>query len=573
MSRDYHVERDAIIRRWYGNNPQPRNPRPCRDWAGGPITPADCLGIPMQVNSPFRPFGHCMVWKYGLNRDGYGTLTVEGKQVLAHRAAFIQTRGYIPEGMQVNHLCNRPYCVQPSHLYAGTTQDNKDDSLIFGRERLLHAPWILLSPGRTEINDPLLLRLLESNRYDGTEPWQPVVQPAQMPLEEFNCPQHDFAITMFSGETKICRICEVSEVEEETLDEFGTPSLIAEICPASQTVLSILEKIVASGFVEESHRETRQRAYHRSRQGFGVGSHDLRTCVCDYCARDRAVFRAAIRSQLTTEESALLDICDRLEPHITAILEEASGGMTEEWGKAARLSDEQAQALKRHHKDCANTKAELVRASRALEGEFGFLLYAISTFNNREDILEDETFRLIMSRWSFIRVRQEDEKPIQDTILLAVDEAVNKMALAWERETDEMTKPYLESKPELHQGVRLLAQLLARKRVFEHLRYELLGRNSFGEQYPHPHSYCAASIRATGRVQRFPREFEEGIGYMLGARQIPRVPATHASRLALPSPSAVASAVVDKQVKAVIWPRGLVLPQVRPANLRHDSPG
>ena len=515
MPRDYRLERDAIIQRWYGDNPRPRNPRPHRSWEEGPIRPVDCLGIPMQVNSPFRPVGHCMVWRYSLNQDGYGILNVEGKQVLAHRATFLQTRGHIPEYTQVNHLCNRPYCVQPSHLYVGTTQDNKDDSLIFGREELLHAPWILLTPDRTENNDPLLRRLLESNRYEGTEPWQPVVQPAQMPLEEFNCPQHDFAITMFSGETRICRICEVSELEEETLDEIGTPSLIAEICPISQTVLPILKKIIASGFVEEGHKETRQRAYRRSRRGFGVGSHDLRACVCEYCARDRAAFRAAIRSQLTTEESALLDICDRLEPHITAILEEASGGMTERWGKAAGLSDDQAQTLRRHHKDCANTKAELVRASRTLEGEFGFLLYAMSRFNDREDMLEDQTFRLIVSRWSFIRVRQEDEEPIRDTILPAVDQAANKMALAWEWETDAMTRPYLESKPALYQGIRSLAQVLVRKRVFEHLRYELLGRNSFGEQYPHPHSYCAASIRATGRVQRFPREFEEGMGYML----------------------------------------------------------
>ena len=72
MPRDYRTERDAIIQRWYGDNPETRNPRPRSSWAEGPITPADCFGIPMQVNSPFTPFGNCMVWKYGLNRDGYG---------------------------------------------------------------------------------------------------------------------------------------------------------------------------------------------------------------------------------------------------------------------------------------------------------------------------------------------------------------------------------------------------------------------------------------------------------------------------------------------------------------------
>ena len=120
---------------------------------------------------------------------------------------FIQTRGQVPEDRQVNHLCNRPYCVQPSHLYAGTGQDNKDDSQIFSKEELLHAPWVLYWSEGRHAEDALLQRLLESNRYDGTEPWEPTTQPAQRPLEEFTCPGHDFAITMFGGNSRICRIC------------------------------------------------------------------------------------------------------------------------------------------------------------------------------------------------------------------------------------------------------------------------------------------------------------------------------------------------------------------------------
>ena len=278
MPRDYRTERDAIIQRWYGGNPQPRNPRPRRSWKQRPITPADCFGVPMQVNSPFNPFGYCMVWKYGLNRDGYGALTIDGKQELAHRAVFIQTRGQVPQDRQVNHRCNRPHCLQPSHPYAGTRQDNKDDSQIFSKEELLHAPWVLYWPKGKNAENALLQRLLESNRYDGTESWEPVAQPAQRPLEEFTCPGHDFAITMLGGDSRICRICETSEFQEGMFDELGTPSLIKEICPASQTVLPILGKIAASEFVGESHREARGKAYHRSRQGFGMDSHNLRDC-------------------------------------------------------------------------------------------------------------------------------------------------------------------------------------------------------------------------------------------------------------------------------------------------------
>ena len=46
MPRDYQKERDAIITRWYGGNPQTRNPRPGRNWSEGPIAPETFLNPP-----------------------------------------------------------------------------------------------------------------------------------------------------------------------------------------------------------------------------------------------------------------------------------------------------------------------------------------------------------------------------------------------------------------------------------------------------------------------------------------------------------------------------------------------
>ena len=514
MPRDYRTERDAVIQRWYGGNPQPRNPRPRRSWSEGPITPADCFGVPMQVNSPFTPFGHCMVWKHGLNRDGYGFLTIEGKQELAHRAAFIQTRGQVPEDRQVNHLCNRPYCVQPSHLYAGTRQDNRDDSQIFNREELMHAPWVLYWSEGKHASDALLQRLLESNRYDGTAPWEPMAQPAQRPLEEFTCPGHDFAITMFGGNSRICRICETSEFQEEMFDELGTPSLIKELWPASQTVAPIFEKIVTSKFVGDSLREARGKAYRRSRQGFGMDSHDLRDCGCDYCAFDRTVFRDAIETLLTGEESELLSICDRLHDRITTALEEASVDMMVAWGRAAGLNDEQTRALMKHHKECPNTKDELTRTAQTLEGDFGYLMHALGEFENRHEMLEDQMCQLIVSRLSFFRMRRQDEADVLGTVMPLAEKTARSMVVAWEEEAEAPLRPFFESKPEFRKDIGQLAMALAVKGVLEDLRYELLGRNSFSEQQPHPHSSCAASIVETGQVQPFPREVEEGQGYM-----------------------------------------------------------
>ena len=44
-----------------------------------------------------------------------------------HRVAYMQSRGLGALDSDVLHLCGRPYCVQPGHLYLGNAQDNADD--------------------------------------------------------------------------------------------------------------------------------------------------------------------------------------------------------------------------------------------------------------------------------------------------------------------------------------------------------------------------------------------------------------------------------------------------------------
>ncbi len=459
-----------------------------------------------------------MVWRYSLNSQGYGTLTIDGKRELAHRVVYRQTRGHMPEHRQMNHLCDRPYCVQPSHLYAGTAQDNRDDSQIFRNEELANAPIVLHWPEAGDKDNPLLNRLVESDRYDGAEPWEPVEHPAQRPLEEFTCPEHDFAIPMFGGISKICRICEVSELDEKTMDEIGARLLIVEICPASQTTDPIFEKIVRSEFVAESNRAMRRTAYRRSIHGYGVDSHFLRSCRCDYCARDRIVFRGAVQPLLTSEESDLLDICDRLQPEITTALEDASAETMDACAMAMGLSDKQAKALRTHYRACTNTRVELNDTSRGLEGELGYLLHAIGNFCTREDMLEDEMFRQLNRRWSLFRLRKQDEEQVRRIILPVAAGASRDVVQAWEREGDQLTRPYLGSKPDFCRDIKRMARTAATKRILEHLRYELLGRNSYVEQEPHPHADCAASIVETGRVEPFSAPFEEGMGYRSGER-------------------------------------------------------
>ena len=155
---------------------------------------------------------------------------------------------------------------------------------------------------------------------------------------------------------------------------------------------------------------------------------------------------------------------------------------------------------------------------RVLESELGYLTYAMYEFATWEEMLEDQGFQHLRLGWSFLSVRKEDEGQVLGTVLPVARETADRVALAWEEEADRALTSYCEGKPELYQDIRRLARMGATKHVLEHLRHEVLGRNSSSEQEPHPHSSCAASILEAGQVHPFPRDFEEGMGYKPGRR-------------------------------------------------------
>jgi hypothetical protein len=81
-------------------------------------------------NGPVPPhapeLGPCWLW-LGYCRDGEGRypwMYFEGRPLAAYRVAYILLVGPIPEGLQLDHLCRVPPCVNPAHLEPVTQQEN-----------------------------------------------------------------------------------------------------------------------------------------------------------------------------------------------------------------------------------------------------------------------------------------------------------------------------------------------------------------------------------------------------------------------------------------------------------------
>lgn len=76
---------------------------------------------------------NCILWTKNKNRGGYGLRKYKGKIRTAHRVAYEETYGEIPQGMCVLHKCDVPACINPEHLFLGTFKDNAQDRNKKGR--------------------------------------------------------------------------------------------------------------------------------------------------------------------------------------------------------------------------------------------------------------------------------------------------------------------------------------------------------------------------------------------------------------------------------------------------------
>lgn len=91
-------------------------------------------GVPFwdRVSIPDDPDA-CWEWQGPLYHDGRGQVQINGRRLIASRAAWEMVNGPIPPGMFACHHCDNPPCVRPDHLFLGTPKDNTEDMLRKGR--------------------------------------------------------------------------------------------------------------------------------------------------------------------------------------------------------------------------------------------------------------------------------------------------------------------------------------------------------------------------------------------------------------------------------------------------------
>lgn len=75
----------------------------------------------------------CWLWRGPTSTNGYGHLGYQGRTISAHRFSWLIHKGAIPEGQYVLHRCDVRNCVNPSHLFLGSQQDNSQDAIKKGR--------------------------------------------------------------------------------------------------------------------------------------------------------------------------------------------------------------------------------------------------------------------------------------------------------------------------------------------------------------------------------------------------------------------------------------------------------
>ena len=190
MKRNWRGERDWWLDHFFQWSPNSRRR------SGSPrITQDDYLAIPLPLNMPTPLASPCLIWRWALDSSGYGICRGRG----AHVVSFEQSRGEnVGEGQLILHLCHRPFCVQPAHLYEGSAKENATDTRTVHSELGMYQTW-------HDVGDRW--EKASSEFYLAAPPVEGLRTSFGQPLE---CP-HQFARA--AGDARLCANCGVTNPE------------------------------------------------------------------------------------------------------------------------------------------------------------------------------------------------------------------------------------------------------------------------------------------------------------------------------------------------------------------------
>ena len=75
----------------------------------------------------------CWLWRGCIQNKGYGHVQIDKVRYLPHRLFYAHHKGPIHPNLQACHRCDNPRCVNPHHIFLGTSQDNMTDMASKGR--------------------------------------------------------------------------------------------------------------------------------------------------------------------------------------------------------------------------------------------------------------------------------------------------------------------------------------------------------------------------------------------------------------------------------------------------------
>jgi DNA-binding XRE family transcriptional regulator len=75
----------------------------------------------------------CLEWGGAKDKKGYGIVNWNGKNKRTHRLSYELNFGEIPKGYLICHSCDNPSCINPKHLWVGTSKENTLDMMKKGR--------------------------------------------------------------------------------------------------------------------------------------------------------------------------------------------------------------------------------------------------------------------------------------------------------------------------------------------------------------------------------------------------------------------------------------------------------